>query len=272
VRVDVDGVGIEFDVTGPDDGPPVLLLHGFPDSARLWRHQARALADAGFRVIAPDLRGFGRSSKPGSVDAYNLLYLAGDVTAVLDSVGASRAHVVGHDWGAALGWGLASLAPDRVDHLVAMSVGHPTAFRHAGMAQLQRSWYMLLFQFPGVAERWLRDDDWANLRAWSRHPDLDELIADLERDGSLTPALNWYRANLPAESWVGPPLNLPLVLAPVMGIWSSRDFALTEAQMTGSAPFCTNGFRYERLHGLGHWMQLEGPDHVNALLLDFLPR
>jgi len=271
VRVDVGGVGIEFDVTGPDDGPPVLLLHGFPDSARLWRAQAPALAGAGYRVIAPDLRGFGRSDKPGGVDAYNLLLLAGDVFAVLDAVGSARAHVIGHDWGAALGWALALLAPERVDHLVALSVGHPTAFRTAGLGQLERSWYMLLFQFPGIAERWLSDDGWFHLREWSHHPDLDGVIADLERDGSLTPGLSWYRANLPPATWVDPPLDLPPVRAPAMGVWSSGDFALTEAQMTGSAAYCANGFRYERLEGLGHWMQLEAPDQVNALLLDFLP-
>jgi len=271
VRVDVDGVAIEFDVAGPTDGQPVVLLHGFPDSGRVWRHQVPALADAGYRVIVPDLRGFGRSGKPTGADAYNLLFLAGDVMAVLDALGVARAHVVGHDWGAGLGWGLASLAGDRVDHLVAMSVGHPTAFRVAGLPQQERSWYMLLFQFPEVAERWLSDDGWANLREWSRHPDLDGVIADLERDGSLTPGLNWYRANVPPEAWVGPPITLPPVQAPTMGIWSTGDFALIEAQMTGSAPYCANGFRYERLEGPGHWMQLDAPDEVNALLLDFLP-
>ena len=125
--VDVNGVRIEYEVTG--QGRPVVLLHGFPDSGRLWRHQVPALADAGFRVIVPDLRGYGRSGKPEAVEAYNLMTLAGDVMAVLDDVGLDRAHVVGHDWGAALAWGLASLAPDRVDHLAVLSVGHPSTFR-----------------------------------------------------------------------------------------------------------------------------------------------
>ncbi len=271
MRVDVGGVGIEFDVTGPEEGRPLVLLHGFPDSSRLWRHQAPALADAGFRVVTPDLRGFGRSDKPDGVDAYNLMFLAGDVLAVLDSLGVERAHLVGHDWGAGLAWGLGALAPGRVDHLVAMSVGHPTAFRAAGLAQQVRSWYMLLFQFPDVAERWLSDDGWANLRAWSRHPDIDAVVADLERDGSLTPGLCWYRANLPPETWVAAPLELPAVQAPAMGLWSTGDFALTEQQMTGSAPHCATSFRYERVKGPGHWLQLEAPDEVNELLIDFLP-
>ena len=271
MRVDVNGIGIEYDVSGPDDGRPVVLLHGWPDSARLWRNQVPALGDAGFRVIVPDLRGYGRSDKPAEVDAYNLMFLAGDVLGVLDTAGVERAHVVGHDWGAALAWGLGAMAGDRVDHLVALSVGNPGAFRAAGLPQQEKSWYMLLFQFEGVAERWLSNDDWANFRAWSQHPDTDAVIADLDRDASLTPGLNWYRANIPPDAWVGPPMELPQVQAPTMGVWSSGDFALTEDQMTLSAKHCANSFRYERIEGPGHWMQLEAPDRVNALLLDFLP-
>jgi pimeloyl-ACP methyl ester carboxylesterase len=270
MRVDVNGVGIEFEVTG--DGQPVVLLHGFPDSGRLWREQVPALAGAGFRVIVPDLRGYGASDQPAEVDAYGLPFLAGDVLGVLDHLGVERAHVVGHDWGAALAWGLGSLTPDRVDHLVALSVGHPTAFANAGYEQREKSWYMLLFQFRDVAEQWLSNDGWANLRTWSAHPDVEGVIADLERTGSLTPGLNWYRANIPPESWVGPGIELPPVAAPTMGIWSTGDFALTEAQMRDSGKYVAGPWRYERLEGPGHWMQLENPDALNRLLLDFLPR
>jgi len=267
-RVTADGVGIEYEVTG--QGRPVVLLHGFPDSGRLWRHQVPALADAGFQVIVPDLRGFGKSDKPASVEAYSLPFLAGDVLAVLGNLGIDRAHVVGHDWGAALAWGIASLAPDRVDHLAVLSVGHPSTFRRTE-EQRQKSWYMLLFQFPGIAEQWLSDDNWAGLRSWGSHPDIDQVIADLEADGSLTPGLNWYRANVGPETWVQPPLQLPPVTAPTMGIWSTRDFALGETQMTDSAENVAGPWRYECLDGPGHWLQLDAPVKVNALLVDFLP-
>jgi pimeloyl-ACP methyl ester carboxylesterase len=268
-RVVADGVGIEYQVTG--EGRPVVLLHGFPDSGRLWRHQVPALAGAGFQVIVPDLRGYGASDKPEPVEAYSLPLLAGDVLAVLGDLGLSRAHVVGHDWGAALAWGLAALAPGSVDHLAVLSVGHPATFLRT-LEQRQRSWYMLLFQHPGVAERWLTEDNWANFRSWSGHPDAGQVIADLESGGSLTPGLNYYRANVPPESWVGPPLQLPPVAAPTMGIWSSGDFALTQTQMTDSAGSVAGPWRYERLEGPGHWLQLEAPGKLNALLLDFLPR
>ena len=269
MRADSSGVGIEYEVTG--EGRPVVLLHGFPDSGRLWRHQVPALAEAGFQVIVPDLRGYGRSGKPEPVDAYSIPLLAGDVMAILAQLEIGKAHVVGHDWGAALAWALASLAPGSVDHMVVMSVGNPVTFLRT-LEQRQKSWYMLLFQFAGVAERWLSNDNWANLRSWGGHPDTDQVIAELEANGSLTPGLNWYRANVAPESWAGPPLQLPPVQAPTMGLWSSGDFALTEVQMTDSASSMAGPWRYERVDGPGHWMQLEAPDQVNALLLDFLPR
>jgi pimeloyl-ACP methyl ester carboxylesterase len=249
----------------------VVLLHGFPDSRRLWRNQAAALADAGFMVITPDSRGYGRSDKPAEVDAYAMQLLVADVLAVMSDAGVQRSHVIGHDWGAAVAWALGALAGDRVDHLVALSVGHPAAFRANDLAQYEKSWYMLLFQFPGVAEEWLSGNGWANFRRWARHPDAEQVIADLEETGSLTSGVNYYRANVPPESYLQSDLKLPPIQAPTMGVWSSEDMALTEAQMTGSAARVAGPWRYERLDGVGHWMQLEAPNEVNRLLIDFLP-
>jgi pimeloyl-ACP methyl ester carboxylesterase len=268
MRVDSSGVAIDVDVTGT--GRPVVLLHGFPDTGSLWRHQVPALADSGFQVIVPDLRGYGKSDKPEGVEPYSIPYVVGDILAVLDALGVERAHVVGHDWGAAIAWAIGSLVPDRTDQLVALSVGNPMSFVDAGYEQREKSWYMLLFQFEGIAERWLSDNDWANLKAWAKHPDADNVIAELERSGSLTPALNYYRANVPPQTLVDPPLQLPAVQASTMGVWSSGDIALTEKQMSGSGAHVSGPWRYERIEGPGHWMQLEAPDAVNELLLDFL--
>ncbi len=269
MRIEVGGVGIHYEVTG--EGRPVVLLHGFPDTGRLWRHQVPALARAGFRVIVPDMRGYGASDKPSEVDAYGIQALVGDVLAVMKDAGVERTHVVGHDWGAAVAWALGASASDLVDHLVVLSVGHPATTRAHGFQQHEKSWYMLLFQFAGIAEEWLSANGWANFRAWSRHPDADAVIAELEANGSLTPALNYYRANLPPQVWVLPGRTLPPVDAPTMGVWSSGDIALTERQMTDSAKSVAGRWRYERLDGPGHWMQLEAPDEVNCLLIDFLP-
>jgi pimeloyl-ACP methyl ester carboxylesterase len=217
------------------------------------------------------LRGFGRSDKPEGVEAYSMAMLVGDVLAVMGDVGVDRAHVVGHDWGAALSWAIATFAGDRVDHLVTMSVGHPATFRANGFEQHEKSWYMLLFQFEGIAEQWLSADNWDNFRRWSLHPDADGVIADMEANGSLTPGLNYYRANIPPESYIRGPLELPPIQGPTMGVWGSGDIGLTEAQMVNSGSSVAGPWRYERIDGAGHWMQLQAPDDVNRLLTDFLP-
>jgi pimeloyl-ACP methyl ester carboxylesterase len=274
MRIGVNDIELEVQVAEPagDPGAPaVLLLHGWPDSHRLWRRQVPALTAAGFRAVAPDLRGFGDSDRPEDVAAYGLAHILGDVVGVLDHLGIGRAHVVGHDWGAAVAWALAALLPDRVDHLVALSVGHPAAFRAAGLPQREKSWYMLLFQFEGVAERWLSDADYANFRSWSRHPDAEAAIADLSRPGALTASLNWYRANLPPVTLVEPALEVPPVVRPTMGLWSKGDMALVEENVTGSAAHVTAQWRYERIDDAGHWIPLDAPAELTALLLDFLP-
>lgn len=269
VRVNNNGVEIEYQVVG--EGRPVIFLHGFPDSGRLWRYQVPVLAASGYKVIIMDQRGYGFSDKPTEVAAYKLRNAVTDVQAVLNSADVDRAHVVGHDWGAAVGWVLATIIPERVDHLVALSVGHPTTFR-ASYEQLEKSWYTLLFQFEGIAERWLSDNGWARAREWMGHPDIDGVIKELEANDSLTAALNWYRANVSPESYLASPPVLPPIQAPTMGVWSTGDFALTEGQMTRSGAHVAGMWRYERLVGPGHWMQLEAPEVLNELLLDFFER
>lgn len=269
--VEVDGLVLRYVATGPADGPPVLLLHGFPDSLHLWRHQVPVLADAGFRVVAPDLPGFGESSRPTDVERYHLLRLLGDMTGLLDALGIAHAHVVGHDWGAALAWTLGIGAPDRVDRLVALSVGHPSAFARAGVEQMEKSWYMLAFQHEGTAEDWLSRDDWVNARAWARGGDQERWIADLSRPGALTAALAYYRANVPPASFLGPPVDLPAVAADTLGVWSSDDMALTEAQMVASRDWVDGAWRYERIEDVSHWIPVDAPETLNRLLLDWLP-
>jgi pimeloyl-ACP methyl ester carboxylesterase len=268
----IESVGATLDVEVQGEGQPLLLVHGFPDTKRLWSKMVPHLVGAGFQVITYDQRGYGASDKPAEVEAYSIPFLANDVTAVLDGLGIEKAHLAGHDWGAAVVWAAATFAPDRVDHLIAMSVGHPSAFGAADMAQRQKSWYMLLFQWEGIAEEWLMKDDAANFYDWCHHPDFRAVLADLERDKSLTPGLNYYRANVPPAALTGPPLELPPIQAPTMGIWSSNDFALNVPQMFESAKYCVYGFRYERIDGVDHWMQWEAPERVTPLFLDFLPR
>jgi pimeloyl-ACP methyl ester carboxylesterase len=267
----VRGDGIELAVLDEGQGPAVLLLHGFPDSSYLWRHQVPALVGAGVRVIAPDLRGFGGSDKPQDVEAYRLQHSVADVVAVLDALGIDRAHVVGHDWGAGLAWAVAAFVPDRVERLVAMSVGHPAAQREPTIEQRQKAWYMLLFQFEGIAEELLQRDDWRLFREWTRgHGDLDRSLADLSRPGALTAGLNWYRANVHPARELGHRREFPVVAAPTLGIWSSGDDFLVEGPLLRSAEHVTGPWRYERIEGASHWLQLDAPERVNELLLDHL--
>jgi pimeloyl-ACP methyl ester carboxylesterase len=268
MRIELDEVALEVGDRGT--GAPVVLLHGWPDTADLWRHQVPALVADDYRVVTPDLRGFGGSSRPVEVEAYTAARMVGDVVGLLDRLSIGRAHLVGHDWGAALAWMTASLVPERVASLTALSVGHPAALRTAGWAQREKSWYMLLFQFEGIAEQWLSADDFRNFREWAAHPDVDAVVERLAEPGALTASLNLYRAILPPTTLFAPPPELPPVQAPVMGIWSSGDLALTERSMTRSEAHVAGPWRYERVDGAGHWLQLEAPDEVNALLLDFL--
>ena len=268
----VQGSGISLNVEDEGSGDPVLLLHGFPDSHRLWRGQVPVLRERGYRTIAPDLRGFGESDRPEGVEHYSILNVLEDLRLLLDSLGVDDAHVVGHDWGAVTAWLFASLYPDRARSLVALSVGHPGALQTAGYEQYARSWYMFMFQFEGVAERWLSKDDWRFLRdTMGRGGDVDQYVADLSRPGALTAALNWYRANIPPESWISEPPPLPPVAVPTMGIWSSGDIALAERQMIDSERYTSGPWRYERIEDCGHWIPLQAADSLNELLLDFLP-
>jgi pimeloyl-ACP methyl ester carboxylesterase len=263
--------GVVLEVRDDGRGRPVLLLHGFPDSSYVWRKQIGPLVEAGFRVVTPDLRGFGASDKPQDLDAYRLTTLLADVIVMLDALGVERADVVGHDWGAVLAWLLAGLHADRVDRLVAMSVGHPNTQAELSVEQREKSWYMLWFQFEGLAEEILPRGGWRLLREWTRgNGDVERYVRELAQPGALTAGLNWYRANLSPLRELQPRREFPMISAPTMGVWSSGDDYLLEAPVKRSGEHVTGGWRYERIDGASHWPQLDAPDRVNELLVDFL--
>jgi pimeloyl-ACP methyl ester carboxylesterase len=264
LMLDVNGLRIHVTSTG--QGPTVLLLHGFPDTHQVWRKQVKVLAAAGYRVVAPDLRGYGRSDAPAGVFSYTLDQLRSDVLGVLDALHIDKVFLVGHDWGSLIGWQMATLVPQRVQRFVALSVGHPAAISHAGLLQHLRMGYVLGFILPGIAEHTLRAGDWFLMRQFTDEPgQADHWKHELSAPGRLSAALNYYRANLS----LGLPKSYSRIKLPVMGIWSDRDPAMGEKQMRDSAHYVESEFRFERIHGADHWMQLTAHDRVNALLLEF---
>jgi epoxide hydrolase 4 len=281
-RIDVGGVRLAVTEAGDPAGEPVVLLHGFPETSRCWRHQLPALAEAGFRAVAPDLRGYGGSDRPAAVEDYAARTLVGDVAGLIRALGHESAHVVGHDWGGGLAWGLAGNLPEVVRSLTILNApqGPVSArLRREDAGQQAKSWYMLLFQFPGVAEAWLSDDDFANLRRFvfdtaapgAFAPEDREAVVDaLRPDGALTAALNYYRANMPPASWLRDPPDPPEIAVPTMIIWGEADAYMDTLLLERSAATVTGPLRVERLPGVSHWVQEEAPHRVNELLLDFL--
>ncbi|HEU0301553.1 MAG TPA: alpha/beta hydrolase [Longimicrobium sp.] len=257
-------------------GPPVLLLHGFPECWWGWRRQIQPLADAGFRVLVPDLRGYNLSEKPPGVSSYRLENLIGDAEALIRQTGAERAHVVGHDWGGVIAWRLAMVSPERVDRLAILNAPHPKAFARELMTpdQMLRSWYAAAFQVPALPEAAFRANGFALLehifRAESVRPgaftdeDIRRYREAAARPGAITAMINYYRA---AARFPGPP---PRVIEhPALLIWGERDRALTVRLTEGLEEWVPN-LRVERLPQASHWVMAEYPEHVNALLIDFL--
>jgi pimeloyl-ACP methyl ester carboxylesterase len=264
--------GLTLNVVDEGKGPSaVLLLHGFPDSSSVWRYQVPALAAAGYRVIVPDLRGFGNSDKPPKESAYDIRQaVLPDVLGILQALQIPKAHVIGHDWGSVLGWALAAAVPQVVHSLVAMSVGHPSAYKNPPIAQREKSWYILFFQFR-AAEEALPKYDWRLLRQWcGDHDEVKHWIEDLGRPGALVAALNWYRMNAHPERSIAD-MPLPPITAPTLGVWSDGDLHLVEEPMKQSGQFVAPGrFTYQRVDDASHWMMLDRPDYITKMLVDFL--
>jgi pimeloyl-ACP methyl ester carboxylesterase len=262
--------GLSFPVVDYGSGPAVLLLHGFPDDRHLWRYQVGPLADAGFRVIAPDLRGFGDAPRPVDPKEYGIPLVVRDVLGILDAIGVQRVQLVAHDWGAAVGWRLAADHPDRIERYVALSVGAPGGV--TTIEQREKSWYIAFFRQTGVAEEELTRDGWKLFRDWARNSvDTDRYIKNLSRPGALTAALNWYRA---AGAQPGAPSAqaVPQAGCPVLGIWSDGDAYLTEIRMRTSGERIKGPFRYEKIAGASHWLMLDKPAELNRLLVGFLKK
>ena len=280
-RIEANGQSFVVDEAGEGDAV-ALCLHGFPECRFSWRFQLPVLAAAGWRAVAPDLRGYGDSSRPEARDAYRIEHLVADAAALFDACGARRRLLVGHDWGAMIAWTFAMQRTRPLDGLVIMNVPHPAVFRHVlrhSWAQRRRSWYVAFFQLPRLPEALLTAGHArAVARAFSGMavdksafpPDvLEHYRRNALLPGAMTAMLNYYRANftnLSRDAAVA-----PMIEAPTLMIWGEEDTALGLELTEGYDPYVAD-FTLERLPGVSHWVQQEAPDAVNARLLAWLGR
>jgi pimeloyl-ACP methyl ester carboxylesterase len=260
-------------------GPLVVLLHGFPEFWWSWRLQIPALAAAGFHVVAPDLRGYNLSDRPPNVADYTVEHLSADVAGVIRAMGEKKAHVVGHDWGGGVAWAFAMAYPELLDRLAVLNCPHLVTMERALLTstrQLMKSWYMFFFQIPRLPERFLRANDFANLRRSLRsgrahavpESEIQPYVDAARRAEGLRGGLNFYRAAI--RGAVTRTLPKPRVIdAPVLVIWGQKDAFLGEELATPPSRWVERA-RVEYVPNGSHWVQLDEPERVNALLAGFL--
>jgi pimeloyl-ACP methyl ester carboxylesterase len=253
---------------GPEDGELVLLLHGFPQSWWEWRHQLKALGDAGYLAVAPDQRGYSPGARPSGVEAYHVDRLVEDVLGFADALGAARFHVAGHDWGAIVAWHVAAAAPERLRSLTVVSVPHPAAFMRAladpSSEQAAKSSYIVGFQEPGAGDAMVADGG-AGVRfafeASGLDDDVDEHVRVLTDPGAIEAALHWYRA---FDFHAG---ALGDIEVPTLFVWSTDDIAIAQEGAAWTADHVTGQYRFEVFDGVSHWIPEVAADRLSELLL-----
>jgi pimeloyl-ACP methyl ester carboxylesterase len=272
-----NGVNLHVVMAGPQDGPLVILLHGFPEFWYGWRKQIPALAKAGYHVWAPDQRGYNRSDKPAGVDAYHIDTLARDIVGLIEASGREQVYLVGHDWGAAVAWWVAGNYPQHIKKLAILNVPHPAVMRRTVLEdeeQRKKSWYIFFFQLPWLPERSLSANDYTNLvralkgssrRGTFNAEDIAAYKQAWSQPGAVTSMLNWYRA---AVRHQGKAQELGRIRPPTLMIWGANDIALSRTMAQPSIDLCDEG-RLVFLEEASHWVQHEEPEMVNRLLLEF---
>ncbi len=278
MEITTNGIRLHI-VTQGERGPLVILLHGFPECWYSWRQYLPALAQAGFRAVAPDMRGYNLSEKPKGARSYDLPALTADVMGLIRAFGEERAIIVGHDWGAAVAWRFAMDYPQAVEKLVICNVPHPARFAEGlrSPRQLRKSWYIFFFQLPWLPERVLGRDPLRTItRAMRGSAVRQEAFSDddlrvyaeaLGQPGALTAGINYYRA---AVRWGRKLPNRP-ISAPTLILWGEEDRFLGKELVAGTERFVPD-LRVHFIPHCGHWVQQEAREEVTSALLEFLLR
>lgn len=280
--IQTNNITLHVVLAGPIDGPPVILLHGFPEFWFGWHKQIHHLAQQGYRVIVPDQRGYNLSDKPQQLSAYHIDELAKDITGLMDALGYKSCYLVGHDWGGAVAWWLASHYPERLRKLAILNIPHPAilmdALRSGNKEQLRKSWYIFAFQLPVLAEwgfKRLSQANGRNLLAASSRPDSftpAELIVyehAWRKPGAITGMLNWYRQNFRQGNRLQqapPPAGS--IEVPTLMLWGEKDVALGKELAEPSIALCADG-RLIFFPNATHWLQHDEPESVNQYLSEF---
>jgi len=275
IRIEVGDLVFDARVAGPENGTPVLLLHGFPSTSWEWKQQLETLGRAGYRAVAPNQRGYSPGARPEAVEDYGMAFLVGDVLNIADALGFERFHLVGHDWGAAVAWVVGVVAPGRVLTLTPISVPHPDAFAReladTRSCQYAASAYVDFFVQPDAEEAFLANDNALLRSLFEGVPDEDVAVhvATLGNREAIRAGLDWYRANLPGRSGFSAPALGP-VTVPTMFIWSDQDAALCREGAVATADYVTGPYRFEIISGVNHWVPENAGPEVSALLLEHL--
>jgi pimeloyl-ACP methyl ester carboxylesterase len=270
-NIQIKNIQLHTALAGPEDGEPVILLHGFPEAWFGWEKQILALAKAGFRVIAPDQRGYNLSSKPAGAENYRTELLVMDILRLAKTLGLNSFYLAGHDWGAMIAWSLAMVAPKRVKRLAIANVPHPavfSAYLRSHPTQMLKSWYMMFFQLKGLPERLVKARNWRFLISalpdyWNEEQ-YDRYRNTWEQPGAITAMINWYRtAFRGTRKESGDKLVDPETLI----IWGKKDPHLSWQMAELSLQYCRQG-RLEIFEDATHWVQHDKAEEVSQLLID----
>ncbi len=276
--IQTNGVRLHGIQAGPNDGPLVIFLHGYPEFWYSWRHQIRYFAERGFHVLAPDQRGYHLSDKPRGLSAYRLDVLAADVIGLMDHFGREKAFVVGHDWGGVVAWWLGIQHPERLHKLAILNVPHPTVMRRhlrSNPRQRRRSRYVLFFQLPWLPEWSMRKNNWemarkallkTSLPGTFTEEDIQQYVQAWSQPGAATAMINWYRAALRRKP--RPRRDSIRVPVPTLLIWGTQDRFLGQEMVQPSIELCDDG-QVELIEEATHWVQQDVPEKVNQRLEAF---